>query len=146
MPRLPARSARRPLSRVAATRTTLTTSAPCVALAALLAACGGGSDGDGPTPPGPTAAAADSLYTFPQQWSSPELRIRVGGFVDFFFEGGLQHNAIFRLNPGDPALPGAPADIPITMNQVVRRTFTRAGTYPVNCTVHPGMVSQIVVQ
>jgi hypothetical protein len=120
---------------------------PCavLTLAALLAACGGGGGDDGPTPPGSAAAAGDSLYTFPQQWSSPELRIRVGGFVDFFFEGGTQHNAIFRLNPGDPALPGAPADIPITVNQVVRRTFSRAGTFPVNCTVHPGMVAQVVV-
>ncbi|MGZ8379844.1 MAG: cupredoxin domain-containing protein [Gemmatirosa sp.] len=117
------------------------------ALAALFAACGGGGDdvGDGPTPPRATAAAADSLYTFPQQWSSPELRIRAGGFVDFFFEGGLPHNAIFRLNPADPALPGAPADIPITVNQVVRRTFARVGTFPVNCTLHPGMIAEIVV-
>lgn len=136
MRRPPAPSARRLASCAVAT------------FAVLLAACGGddGGDGDdGVTPPSATAPGADSLYTFPQQWSSPELRIRVGGFVDFFFEGGIQHNAIFRLNPGDPALPGAPADIPITVNRVVRRTFTRAGTFPVNCTIHPGMVSQIVV-
>jgi plastocyanin len=135
MRRLPAPSAHRSALCVLAT------------LAALLAACGGGDDGDeGVTPPAATAAAADSLYTFPQAWSSPQLRIRTGGFVDFFFEGGDQHNAIFRLNPGDPPLPGAPADIPITVNRVVRRTFTRAGTFPVNCTVHPGMIAEIVVQ
>lgn len=88
----------------------------------------------------------DSLYTLPAQWTSPELTIRAGGFIDFFFEGGIQHNAIFRLNPSDPPLPGAPADIQITANRIVRRVFPTAGEYPVNCTVHPGMISRIVVR
>jgi hypothetical protein len=109
-----------------------------------LAACGGGDGGDGPTPPSGTAAV-DTLFTFPTQWSSPQVRIRAGGAVVFVFEGGVAHNAIFRLNPANPPLAGAPADIPITTGAVVRRTFATAGSYPVNCTVHPGMISEVVV-
>ena len=93
-----------------------------------------------------TTRAADTLYTFPEQWSSPEVVIRAGGFVDFFFERSESHNAIFRLNPAEPRLPGAPDDIPITTNQRVRRTFTTAGEFPVVCTVHPGMTARVVVR
>ena len=93
-----------------------------------------------------TTRAADTLYTFPEQWSSPEIVIRTGGFVDFFIEGSNSHNAVFRLNPADPRSPGAPDDIPVTSNQRVRRTFTTAGEFPVVCTVHPGMTSRVVVR
>jgi multidrug efflux pump subunit AcrA (membrane-fusion protein) len=115
-----------------------------LALALALAGCGGGG-GDGPTPPTTPVASVDTLFTFPSQWSSPELRIRAGGTVVFVFEGGIAHNAIFRLNPADAPLPGAPADIPNTINSVVRRTFAAAGEFPVNCTIHPGMLSRVVV-
>ena len=135
-----------PTPRTAATRRP---SAPVVACAlvalAALAACGGG-DGDGvQEPPSTTAVLTDTLFTFPTQWSSPQLTLKVGGTLVFMFEGGIAHNAIFRLNPGNPPLAGAPADIPPTVNAVVRRTFTTAGTYPVNCTLHNGMVSEVVV-
>src|SRR5690349_18546822 len=110
---------------------------------ALLAACGG--DKGTQEPPSKTAVLIDTLYTFPAQWSSPQLTIKTGGTIVFMFEGGIAHNAIFRLNPGNPPLAGAPADIPTTTNAVVRRTFTTAGSFPVNCTIHPGMVSEIVV-
>lgn len=111
---------------------------------ATLAACGGG-DGGVQEPPSTTAVLVDTLFTFPSQWSSPQLTIRTGGSVVFMFEGGIAHNAIFRLNPGNPPLAGAPADIPPTVNTVVRRTFATAGTFPVNCTIHPGMISEVVV-
>jgi plastocyanin len=121
---------------------------PLVALLAValatLAACGG--DGDGvQEPPSTTAVLVDTLFTFPTQWSSPQLTIKSGGSVVFMFEGGISHNAIFRLNPGNPPLAGAPADIPPTVNAVVRRTFAATGTFPVNCTIHPGMISEVVV-
>lgn len=111
---------------------------------ATLAACGGGDDGV-QEPPSTTAVLVDTLFTFPTQWSSPQLTIKAGGSIVFMFEGGIAHNAIFRLNPGNPPLAGAPADIPPTVNAVVRRTFASAGTFPVNCTIHPGMISEVVV-
>jgi plastocyanin len=93
-----------------------------------------------------TTRTADTLYTFPEQWSSPEVVIRVGGFVDFFIEGSNSHNALFRSSAAEPRLPGAPDDIPITSNQRVRRTFAVAGEFPVVCTVHPGMTARVVVR
>ena len=114
-----------------------------LAAAHALAACGGNESGV--TDP-PNSAAGDTLYTFPEQWSSPEVVIRAGGFVDFVIEGSNSHNAIFRLNPAEPRLPGAPDDIPVTRNQRVRRTFSTAGEFPVVCTVHPGMTARVLVR
>jgi plastocyanin len=51
-----------------------------------------------------------------------------------------EHNALFA------PVPGAPPDIQIVTNVVVSRTFNTRGTFPYDCTIHPGMSGQIVVQ
>ena len=39
-----------------------------------------------------------------------------------------------------------PADVPTSTNAQVARQFNTAGTFPYECTVHPGMAGTIVVQ
>lgn len=67
-----------------------------------------------------------------------QATIRVNQAVLFDFPAD-QHNVIFATRPGKPA------DIPVTAGQQVTRTFGTAGTFPYDCTLHPGMSGTIIV-
>jgi plastocyanin len=86
-------------------------------------------------------AARDTISTLPQSFVPNLLTISAGSTVVFAFGGGIQHNVIF-----DPAATGRPADIQITKDVNVPRTFTARGTFKFDCTVHPGMRGEIDVQ
>jgi plastocyanin len=108
-----------------------------------LAACGGGDAGDdpgtGPTPPG-TAALIDTVFMPGDVFSPPSLTLQKGGTVWFDFPARA-HNVIFSRR-----IEGAPADIQPTSSRLVSRTFANAGTFPYDCTLHPGMTGEIVVR
>ena len=114
--------------------------------AALLAACG--DSGDATTPPTGAADTA-TVAMFPQSFSPVSLTLRRGGVVTFDFPPDIDHNVIFpKQANGQPVATGAPADIPTaTANRgkKITRTFTTAGTFAYDCTVHPGMSAEVVV-
>ena len=85
----------------------------------------------GPTP--------SDVYTPGNVFSPFSTVIAAGGTVRFNISGD-QHNVIFS------AVTGAPANVNVVQNIVVSRTFTTRGTFPYDCTVHPGMSGQVVVQ
>ncbi|MGQ0648781.1 MAG: Ig-like domain-containing protein [Gemmatimonadaceae bacterium] len=64
--------------------------------------------------------------------------IRLGGTVTFAFPQ-TPHNVIFT------AKPGAPTDIQVTSNIRIGKTFNTLGTFPFDCTLHPGMSGEVVV-
>jgi plastocyanin len=43
-------------------------------------------------------------------------------------------------------MPGAPANIKVTLNGIITRVFSTKGTFHYNCFVHPGMSGDVVVQ
>jgi plastocyanin len=101
-----------------------------------LAGCGG-SDGAPPiTPPGNGA----EVFTPGNVFSPFNTTISLGGTVTFVISGNA-HNVIFAATPA-----GAPANINVVSNTSVARTFNTRGTFPYDCTVHPGMSGQVVVQ
>ena len=102
--------------------------------ACLAAACG--SD-VAVTPKGGPAPA--DVFTPGNVFSPFSTIIAVGGTVRFNISGD-QHNVIFG------AVTGAPANVNVVQNVVASRTFTTRGTFPYDCTVHPGMSGQVVVQ
>lgn len=87
----------------------------------------------------PTAGLA--VVTMPpgDTFAPFQVSIPVGGTVRWEFPQRA-HNVIFEKKPG------APADIQRTANATVSRTFALAGTFPYDCTLHPGMAGEVVVR
>jgi plastocyanin len=67
-----------------------------------------------------------------------QVTIRVSQSVLWDFPAD-QHNVMFQNRAGRPN------DIPITAGQQVSRVFATAGTFPYDCTLHPGMSGTVIV-
>lgn len=85
--------------------------------------------------------AKDTISTLPQTFVPNLITITAGSTVVFAFGGGIQHNVIF-----EPTAVGRPADIQITKDVNVSRTFATRGAFKFDCTVHPGMRGEVDVQ
>ncbi len=68
-----------------------------------------------------------------------QVTVPVGGTVRWEFPQRA-HNVIFDKKAG------VPADIQVTANAAVSRTFAALGTFPYDCTLHPGMAGEVVVR
>jgi plastocyanin len=118
------------------------TGVTAAAFLVALVACG---DDDDPAGPGngngnddpvasATVTASSSSFTF----SPSAVNLQQNGTVTWNF-GTLEHNVVFQSQTG------APANIPVTTNSSVQRTFGTTGSFPYSCTVHPGMNGTIHV-
>lgn len=68
-----------------------------------------------------------------------QVSVPIGGTVRWEFPQ-RPHNVIFDRKAG------APTDIQSTANSAVSRTFALAGTFPYDCTLHPGMSGEVIVR
>lgn len=117
------------------------------AIAISLAACGGGGGGGGnpvdpnpPVTPAPTTPVASAtINTTASTFNPSQVTLARGGTV-LFNIGAVAHNVIFDK------VAGAPADIPVTSDEQVSRTFNTQGSFPFDCTVHAGMSGTVNVQ
>ena len=118
-----------------------------LALALALGACSDGGDGStNPNPdpgPGPGPGTPPSNVTVQATTGSvfqpANAGIRTGGTVTWAF-GSLGHNVTFDDIPGAPANIGG-----VNANTSVSRTFPAAGSFPYQCTIHPGMSGTVSV-
>ncbi len=104
-----------------------------IATVVLSAACGGNEDSGPVTPEAATVLMPGFLFT------PFTITIGVGETVTFDFPAE-SHNVIFEK------VAGAPADIQETINRKVARSFPVAGTFPYDCTIHPGMSGVVVAR
>ena len=86
-----------------------------------------------------TSGSVAAVVTMEANTFTPaQTTIKVGQSVLFDFPAD-QHNVVFAQRTGKPA------DIPATAGQSITRTFSTAGTFPYDCTLHPGMSGQVNV-
>jgi len=86
-----------------------------------------------------TTGSVAAVFTMQANTFTPaQATIRVGQSVLFDFPADM-HNVIFQQRTGKPA------DIPATSGQAITRTFGTAGTFPFDCTLHPGMSGTVIV-
>jgi plastocyanin len=100
-----------------------------------LSAC---SSGEKVSAGGPTSQTTD-VFTAGLAFSPTFATINVGDAVAFHISG-VAHDVTFR------AATGAPANIPVSQDVTVTRTFNTKGTFAYDCQTHPGMSGTITVQ
>lgn len=79
-----------------------------------------------------------SVFMPGNSFSPFNVSIKLNGTVRFEFPSA-PHNVIFNSKTG------VPADIQVTSNVTVSRVFSVLGTFPYDCTIHPGMSGQVTV-
>jgi plastocyanin len=95
-----------------------------------------GSTGVSVAPAGATAAVQANTS---QHFVPAQVDITAGGTVTWQFST-LTHNVTFS-----GSAVGTPANIPDTFSANVSRSFTTAGTFAYQCTIHAGMTGTVVV-
>jgi plastocyanin len=91
------------------------------------------------SPAAPTLQPVD-VFTPGNTFSPFSTRVTAGTVVRFNIFGD-DHNVIFSHSAA-----GYPDDINVSRDVVVSRTFSTTGTFSFSCTVHPGMIGEVVVQ
>lgn len=126
-------------------------------LVLVLAGCGGAYSTDPPAPPPPPppppgdgtpSATANVSMTKTgdgyggdvNAFAPAAVTITRSGTVTWTNNTGLVHNVTFGTATG------APTNIPDLAAGSASRSFATAGTFAYQCTNHPGMAGQVVVQ
>ncbi len=123
--------------------------AALLVLSALVLSGCGGAGGDTPTAAGavtaagPASAQTATVVGNAQLKFAPEtVRAQVGTLaLTLRIEGGVPHNLVF-----DDAGLGTPIPVTTSGEATGTYTFTKPGTYRFECTLHSGMVGQVVVE
>ena len=87
----------------------------------------------------PAGATATVQANTSQHFVPAQVDITAGGTVTWQFST-LTHNVTFS-----GSATGTPANIPDTFSASVSRSFTTAGTFAYQCTIHAGMTGTVVV-
>jgi plastocyanin len=116
----------------------------CILLVIGAGMAAGCSSGPASPAPAGTAAPAGGENTILIEnfaFSPSALTVKSGTVVTWLNRDGTSHTVV-----SDPASPEAFSSDPLPNNASFSFTFTRPGTYPFHCSIHPSMKGTIVVQ
>ena len=106
----------------------------------LLAGCGGSAATVTTAGGTPTSAAGNATQVIMtnRSYQPQQITVKVGATVTWVNQDAPQHDVVadggeFKSNLFDKG-------------GTFSFTFTKAGTYPYHCSIHPGMVGTVVVQ
>ncbi len=123
---------------LAATAVAVATAAACSSSTSPNGGGGGGTGGHATTIVASSTTSGGSYGGGGNYFFNPTPdTVAVGSTVSWQF-GSVGHNVIFQTA-------GAPANISVTSNSTVSRTFPTAGTYNYTCTIH-GFSGVLVVK
>ena len=110
------------------------------------AACGGSSSYNATAPtnnnPGTVTPVATNAVTATtsDSFTPGSITVPVGTTVSWTFQA-VGHNVTFNTVAGAP-----PSILGSNANTTLSATFNTAGTFPYQCTIHPGMTGTVTVQ
>lgn len=84
------------------------------------------------------AVAAESVTIENLAFSPSAITVKVGTTVTWTNKDSMRHN----VASDDGSMPDGPL---LGQNETYKFTFTKAGTYPYHCSVHPSMHGSVVV-
>jgi plastocyanin len=126
----------------------LVAAALALVLMLLIAACGSGSTGSTDTtlPVGETttvttvgsATGGTQVIMTNRSYNPATVTIKVGDKVTWVNQDAPQHDVVADNGEFNSQL--------FDKGQSFSFTFTKAGTYPYHCSIHPGMTGTVVVQ
>ncbi|HEX6808286.1 MAG TPA: Ig-like domain-containing protein [Gemmatimonadaceae bacterium] len=112
-----------------------------VTISASLTSGGVTKNGSGTVKVADIATTDTVTMTAGQQVQPSSVTIKVGGSVTWVFQS-LAHTVTFNT----PTPPGTPADIAVSHDTQISRTFSTAGTFNYHCSIHPGMTGVVNVK
>jgi plastocyanin len=99
----------------------------------LLAGCGGSS-----TTATTAAGSAAQVIMTNRAYDPQEITVKVGDTVTWVNQDAPKHDVVADNGEFESSL--------FDKGQSFSYTFTKAGTYPYHCSIHPGMTGTVTVQ
>ena len=109
-------------------------------LACMIAGCYGQAPA-APASPQPPAGSGTAIAIKNFAFDPPALTVKAGTVVTWRNQDGAAHEIV-----SDAGSPEAFSSSPIVNGETYSFTFTRTGTYPYHCPIHPSMTGTVMVE
>lgn len=108
--------------------------------ACIVAGCSSGQPPAAPASPQPSAVSGNAIMIKNFAFDPPALTVKAGTVVTWTNQDGAAHTIV-----SDTGSPESFTSSPFSTGQSYSFTFTRPGTYPYHCSIHPSMTGTVTV-
>jgi len=109
--------------------------------ACMVAGCSSGQAPAAPASPQPSAGSGNAITIKNFAFDPPALTVKAGTEVTWTNQDSAPHTIV-----SDTGSPEAFTSRSFSTGQSYSFTFTRPGTYPYHCSIHPAMTGTIIVE